>query len=362
MRTQLLGILVFSLALILGLAACTSEAPTPAPTPTATSPAPIATALPPTPTPDPRVGAFDGVAGIVDPTNFGWPRQVEGVNGTVSIPAKPERIITASIGHDEMTLALVPLERLVGVGTVSKDSTYSNVSSLVQDKPEISREPETIIAQSPDVIVTSPFYPADAVAALSEVGIPVIQTDLQQDPKGRIDSILLMGYIYGEEERALEFATEVADRYDSVVSVTSQYQSRLRVLALTQYSDTLWVAGGNSTEGSIISAAGGNNVAEEAGIDGNQTTSLEGVIAMAPEVILIPQPAEFGAAEFRQSLLDNESLASTPAIESGQVHVVDGKFYTTLSHWNIRGVEELARLLWPEGFPGPARTEFSLPE
>ena len=193
MFTRTLGFLVFSLALILGLAACASEPPTP--TPTATVPAPTATPLPtaiPTSTPDPRIGAFDGVAGIVDPTNFDWPRQVEGVNGIVSIPAKPERIITASIGHDEMTLALVPIERLVAVGAVSKDSTYSNVSSLVQDKPEISREPETIIAQSPDVIVTSPFYPADSVAALGEVGIPVIQTELEQDPKGRIDSILLM--------------------------------------------------------------------------------------------------------------------------------------------------------------------------
>ena len=344
MAIRFLGFLVFSLALILGLVACTSEAPTS------------------TPTRDPRIGAFDGVAGIVDPTNFGWPRQVEGVNGTASIPAKPERIITASIGHDEMTLALVPLERLVGVGGVSKDPTYSNVSSLVQDKPEISREPETIIAQGPDVIVTSPFYPADAVAALSEVGIPVIQTDLEQDPKGRIDSILLMGYIYGEEERALAFASEVSDRYDSVVSVASGLQPRPRVLALTQYSDTLWVAGGNSTEGSIISAAGGVNVAEEAGIDGNQTTSLEGVIAMGPEVIIIPQPAEFGAGEFRQSLLDNDALASTPAIANGQVHIVDGKFYTTLSHWNIRGVEELARLLWPDVFPEPSRPDFSLPE
>ena len=54
--------------------------------------------------------------GIVDPSNFGWPREVEGLNGVVSIPAKPLSIITASVGHDEMTLAIVPIERLVAVG------------------------------------------------------------------------------------------------------------------------------------------------------------------------------------------------------------------------------------------------------
>ena len=77
------------------------------------------------------------VRGIVDPTNFGWPRKVEGLNGLVTIPSKPQRIITASIGHDEMTLALVPRDRLVGVGGVTKNATYSNVASL---RPGHSRD------------------------------------------------------------------------------------------------------------------------------------------------------------------------------------------------------------------------------
>ena len=305
---------------------------------------------------------FDGVRGIVDPTNFGWPREVEGLNGVVSIPSKPGRIITASVGHDEMTLALVPRDRLVGVGSSTKNSTYSNVASLVQDIAEISRDPETIIAQSPDVVVTSPFFPAETIDALSRAGIPAMQTELKQGPELRINSILLMGYIFGEEERALEFAAEVRDRYDSLVAVTGVAEPRQRVLAITQYSDTLWVAGADSTEGGVIIAAGGINVAAEAGIEGNQTTSLEGVIAMDPEIMIIPQPVEFGAEEFRQSLLDNEALAEVPAIKNGEIHVVESKHFTTLSYWNIRGAEDLARILWPDDFPEPVTTPFSLAE
>ena len=287
---------------------------------------------------------------------------VEGLNGLVSIPSKPQRIITASIGHDEVTLALVPRDRLVAVGGVTKNSTYSNVASLVQDMAEISRDPETIVAQSPDVVVTSPFFPAEAIEALSSIGIPVVQTELEHDPEARINSILFMGYIFGEEERAVEFAAEVRERHDSLVAVTGKAGPRPRVLALTQYSDKLWVAGGNSTEGGVITAAGGINAAEEAGIESNQTTSLEGVIAMNPEVIVIAQPLEFGAEEFRQSLLTNEALAEIPAIKNSQVHVVEGKHFTTLSYWNIRGAEDLARILWPDDFPEPATTQFSRAE
>ena len=305
---------------------------------------------------------LEGVRGIVDPSNRGWPREVEGLNGIVSIPAKPLRIITASVGHDEMTLALVPNERLVAVGGVSKDATYSNIAELVQDKPEISRDPEVIVAQSPDVVVTSPFFPVEAIDALQRVGIPVIQTELAQGPDERINSILLMGYIFGEEERAFEFADEVQSRYQALTAITSARSPQPSVLALTQYSDTLWIAGGDSTEGGVIVAAGGVNAAETAGIQGNQTTSLEGVIAMAPEIILIAQPLEFGAEEFRQSLLDNEALAEVPAIRDGAVYVVESKHFTTLSYWNIRGAEDLARLLWPDDFPDPPAESFSLAE
>ena len=304
--------------------------------------------------------SLEGVRGIVDPSNTGWPREVEGLNGIVSIPGKPERIITASIGHDEITLALVPIERLVAVGDVSKIATYSNIADWVQDKAVITRDPETIIAEAPDVVVTSPFYPAEGIDALERAGIPVVQTELVQTPESRINAILLMGYIYGEEDRAWEFADEIQARFDALVGVTAPKSEKPRVLALTQYSDTLWVAGADSTEGGVIDAAGGINAAAEAGIRGNQTTSLEGVIAMAPDVIIIAQPIEFGAEEFRQSLFDNQALAEVPAVKSGAVHVVESKHFTTLSYWNIRGAEDLARILWPDDFPDPPAQGFSL--
>ena len=306
--------------------------------------------------------ALAGVPGIVDPFNLNWPRQVEGLNGLVSIPAKPKRIITASIGHDETVLALVPVERLVAVGTISKDVTYSNLSHLVQDKPEVTRDPETIIALEPDVVVTSPFFQPGGVEALSGVGIPVVQTALKHDPEARINNILFIGYILGEEERALGFAEEVRKRYESLIAATATAEPKPRVLALTKYSDNLWTAGANSTEGSVIVTAGGTNVAADAGIVDNQVTSLEGVIAMDPEIIIIPQPMEYGAEEFRNTLLANEALANVPAIKNRQVHAVESKHFTTLSYWNILGAEDLARILWPDAFSeGPSPT-FSLVE
>ena len=187
---------------------------------------------------------------------------------------------------------------------------------------------------------------------------------LSNDPEGRIHDILFLGYIYGEEERALVLAEEVRARYAAVTAITlaKPLDDQLRVLALTRFSDKLWVAGSGSTEGGVIDAAGGVNVAAEAGIKDNATTSLEGVISMAPEIIFITQPLEFGAEEFRQDLLNDPALAATPAIINGRIYIVNGKFFTTLSFWNIRGVEDLAAILWPEDFVGATFGPFSTPE
>ena len=149
-------------------------------------------------------------------------------------------------------------------------------------------------------------------------------------------------------------------RLDAVAEATASAASRPRVLAATRYAEEIWVAGEGSTEGGVITAAGGVNAAAE--IAGNQSTSLEGVIAMSPDVIIIPQPAEFGAEEFRQFLLENEALAETPAVKNGRVHVVESRLYTTLSYWNIRGVEDLAAILWPDLFPAAQPVPFSRPE
>ena len=386
---RLLTLLITMGGLILALAACSDQAAAPSPTqdtqPGTAALAPIAipttppapptatptqvpaspTATPrPTPAPAPTPDPFASVAGIVDSTNHGWPREVEGLNGRVTIDAKPTRIHTVSLGHDEMTYALVPAERVVAVGSFTQRPVHSNVAILAKEVPGISRDPEQIVSHDPDIVLASPFAKTELLEALGNVGITVVQTELHNDPEGRILDILFLGYVYGEEERALELVEEVRGRFDELKAVTEAQSegSRPRVLTLTSYSDKIYTAGSGSTEGSIILGAGGINVAAEAGIERNNTTSLEGVIAMRPDLVILPQPGDSGGEEFRDRLLNDPALAEVPAIRDGRVYLVPPKFFTTLSFWNIRGAEELAKLLWPDDLGDTEFDSFSFPE
>jgi iron complex transport system substrate-binding protein len=132
---------------------------------------------------------------------------------------------------------------------------------------------------------------------------------------------------------------------------------RPAVLSIARFSDSISAAGGDSTEGGIIDQAAGVNVAAEAGLDGHQTVSLESIVAMNPDVIVITQP-DPEASALRDELLGEPALAGVPAIADGRVITGDPRFFTTLSHWNVRGIEELAAQLYPDVFAGVEFKDF----
>ncbi|MSQ31889.1 MAG: ABC transporter substrate-binding protein [Dehalococcoidia bacterium] len=303
---------------------------------------------------------FAAVKGIVDPDNHGWPRTVEVLNGKVTIPSKPQRILTVSLGHDEVTYALVPAQRVVAVGEFTKKDEYSNVAKMSKDLPVVTRDPERITSFNPDIVIVSAYSKPELVASLNNVGILVVQTELNNHFDGRVNDILLMGYIYGEEQRALAFAVEVTNRSKELSEfVKGKTGVKPRVISLVSFSDKIYTAGKDSTEGEIIEMAGAVNLASEAGLEHNPIISLESVIAMSPDVILVTEP-EPSASEFIQKLRTNKVLAEVPAVKNNRIYVAVPRYFTTLSFWNLRGAEETAKIIWPE-LKDKQYQEFSFP-
>ncbi|MEX1023234.1 MAG: ABC transporter substrate-binding protein [Dehalococcoidia bacterium] len=365
-----LSVTVLMMAVLL-LAACGGGAAEPAATPTGPA---ESTAEPTagadeaggsTPTAEPGPDPFADVPGIVDSTNRGWPRVVQGLNGRITIESKPARIHTTSVGFDEITVGLVPIARLAAVGTSTQNPDYSNVASVVADVRAVGRDPEQIASVEADLVVASPNRDADFIRALENVDITVVQLELREGAEGRIETILLLGYLYGEEERALQLVREVQERHETLVAATrsSASGSSPRVMYTTKYAENMTTSAAGSTPESITLAAGGSCAPCDAGLKGYPRISLETLISVNPDVIVIPMTATEGEA-FRDELFAAPVLAEVPAIRDKRVYVVPGKFHTTLSYENIRGAEQLAAILWPGDFPAEyleSPPPFSLP-
>ena len=341
-----------------------TPAPTSTPVPTATpepTSTPVPTATPkPTATPEPTAIPYPQVAGIIDATNRDWPRQVELPEGVLEVEEPPQRILAYSLGHDEILLALVSKNRFAAIGPFTGDPAYSNVAGYAEELPTFEAGVENVLAAKPDLVVVSKYTDADVVDLIMEAGVPVVRTALESSAEGNIPNILLLGYMLGVEERALELVAEIESRLEQVSDRVPPVgdPERPAVISISRYSDLIYSAGGGTTEGGIIEAAGGVNAAAREGIESHQTISVESIVSMNPDVILIAQPIEYGANEFRDDLLGHPALAGVSAVANDQVHVVDSKEFTTLSHWNVRGIEEAARLLFPDSFDDLTFTDF----
>ena len=304
---------------------------------------------------------YPAVPGIVDVANRGWPRAVESAEGVVRLDAPPQRILALSLGHDEMLLALLPRHRFAGVGPFAADPTYSNVADQVAGMTQVQRGVENVLAAKPDLVVVSKYTKADMAALIKEAGVPVVRSSLENSAAGNIPNILLLGYLLGVEERALELVADIERRLALVSDRVPPPgdASRPAVLAIARFAESTYAAGAGSTEGGIIEAAGGINAAARDGIASHQTVSLESIAAMKPDVILITQPADSGGTQLRDDLLADRALAAVPAVVERRVLIVAPRYYTTLSHWNVRGIEETARLLYPDRFRDVTFADFA---
>ena len=317
--------------------------------PTATAVPPTATPVPPTATPSPDYSAYADVPGIVDPTNFDWPREVESSEGMITLSGPPAVAHFASQGHAEIAFALIDTSRVAAIYSFFADPEGSNIADEVGDIPVIGFEPEEVIALEPEVIVVSKFTNPDLVAVIKEAEIPVLRTVLEGSD-GDIPNILLMAYMLGAEDRGVELAEEVRSRLafvrERVADAGVPESERTSVLNVSEYGD-IWAAGAGSNVDNIIKDSGGINAAAE--IDNFQQISMESIVAMNPDMIIITLPIESGLA-FAEKLKTSPVLQDLGAIQNNQVHVVLTRHFTTLSHWNVRGVETLAKMLYPDEF------------
>ena len=282
----------------------------------------------------------------LDGIDLSWPREVEAMNGKITIEEKPNRILTISVGHDEMLFGFADIDTIVAVSSFSQSET-GNIYDLTKDLPTISSEIETIIAQEPDLVFADPYANSSLIESLIDVGITVVQTQLNNDYIGRINDILFASYVIGQTENVSKLISVIEEKISIIDEFKGQFDIKPSVLSVTYY-DAYWAAGAGSTEGSIIELAGGLNIASENGVESNNMITKEALIDMNPEYIVIPQSIEWGGQDFYDSLFADESFESIDAIINKNVYLVDTSYFTTLSHWNIVGAEKLMEIIWED--------------
>ncbi|MGO1540339.1 MAG: heme/hemin ABC transporter substrate-binding protein [Luteimonas sp.] len=179
---------------------------------------------------------------------------------------------------------------------------------------------------------------------LRDAGLPaVVIDDLQPAP----DKVRKIAAALGMAEAGERLATEVQAQLDEAARIAAGHARRPKVIhvSATGAGGQPTVGGADTAAAGLIRLAGGDNIGDAAGVTDYSVLSQEGVVAAAPEVILLSENdlELFGGT---QALWDHyPTLRQTPAGAAERVWVMPDVQLKYTSVASGAGAGALARAL-----------------
>jgi len=249
------------------------------------------------------------------------PATVTDAQGTEVTVTDTSRILALDV-HG--TLSRTVFELGLGDQVVGRD--ISTQFPEAADLPLVTRSghdlsAESILELDPTVILTdTSLGPWDVVLQMRDAGIPVVVTDSHRglDNLGSLTSQVADALGLGDAGRLLaeRIESEVADVRSQIEAVApSDPGERLRTVFLyvRGQSGVYYLFGEGSGADQLIEGVGGYDVAEEIGWEGMRPVTDEGIIAAAPELVLLMTKGLESAGGVEGLLERLPALATTPA-------------------------------------------------
>jgi iron complex transport system substrate-binding protein len=269
----------------------------------------------------------------------------DGLGEEFTFEGTAERIVSVTLGTDEILLTLVGTERLVGVTYLATDPSISNAADLAADVENIvEADPEQIIALEPDLVFVETFTDPAVIEQIESAGIPVFIAGSLDSIDGVRGNILVLGQLTGDEARAQEMVEEMDTALKDITQPLEG--ASVEPLSVLYLAPDGWVAGSSTTLHDIIEHAGGLNAAAEAGLDSWQQVSEETIIEIDPDVILV---SSFMPVD---DVLTNPVYASLSAVQNARVYQANDVHLSAVSQYIVLGVQDVATILYPDLFGG----------
>jgi len=259
----------------------------------------------------------------------------------VTVPDKPQRVVSLAPSITEIVFALDQGHRLQGV------TTYSDFPPEAVKLPKVGSyvhlDLEKIVALKPDLcIAIKDGNPRVIAQRLESLKIPVYAVD-PNNLETIMKTVLEIGTLLNAKGRANQLVQNMDLRIQKVKSLVAKATHRPRVFF--QIGVTPIVSVGTRTFiHELIVKAGGTNLA--AGPIPYPRFSREKVLALSPEIIIITSMAR--SAIFEKVKAEWEKWPNMPAVRNRRIFVEDSNFFDRPTPRLVDGLELLTRLIHPE--------------
>jgi len=208
------------------------------------------------------------------------------------------RIASINLCTDQLLVTLADPAQILGLSPYSRDRARSWDAAKAAQFPKLSGEAEDVLVLRPDVVVAGRFTKRATRELLKEKGLRVVEFDAARSLDDVKKQIRQMGDLVQHPDRA---AAEI-QRLDTAIAHAREVVSRkpYRVLALSRRG---WVSGGDSLTNSLLATAGLSNAAADLGFKLGGFASLEAIVSLRPDFLLVSDAGDFAEDEGRAFLL-----------------------------------------------------------
>lgn len=215
-----------------------------------------------------------------------------------SSAAELPRIASINLCTDQLLVTLADPGQVLGLSPYSRDPARSWDAAKAAQFPQLSGEAEDVLVLKPDVVVAGRFTKRATRELLKDKGLRVAEFDAARSLEEVKKQIRQMGDLVQHPDRA----TAEIDRLDAAIAHARAVVSRqpYRVLALSRRG---WVSGGDSLASSLLATAGLRNAATELGYKLGGFASLEAIVSLKPDFLLVSEGGDFAEDEGRAFML-----------------------------------------------------------
>jgi len=284
-------------------------------------------------------GAASAETAVQSTLECGFPYTETDATGTeVTVEEEPQRVVTLGPGATQTMYEIGAEDKIVGATALSSyfpdfdEWQDVGVTENRRTRPSV----EKVIAAQPDLVVAENIVSDDTVSQLREAGITVYKFDSATDLEFVYDKVHTTGALVGAHEGAAEAVADM--RYEVQIAQEAAANGGESPRAL--YTFFGFTSGSNTFIDSIVTTAGGTNVAAEEGIDGYKEINDEVVASATVEWLLLNSDSP--------NVPDGEAYQQTIAVQNDQTVVLNANNISQPAPRIVDPIRTLSRTWYPD--------------
>jgi iron complex transport system substrate-binding protein len=208
------------------------------------------------------------------------------------------RIVSMNVCSDQLLLSLADPEQILGLSRFSRDAWQSFAADKARRFPILFGGAEDVLVAKPDIVVASLFDKRSTRELLKANGLNLVEFTVPRTLDEVKQQIRDMGEVVQHPDRA---ALAIA-RLDAAIARARQALTdhHYRVLPLSRRG---WVSGSESLVSSLLTETGLLNQAANLGLATGGFASLEAIVQLKPDFLLVSEAGDRAEDDGRAFLL-----------------------------------------------------------